>query len=132
MTQINSEAPAVVPLNHLIIERGDLNDSITVLAAEIKDLKAQRDAVDFKMMIQLDGQGVKRMANESYSVSIAEETVPEVTDWDQLYAHITATQDFSLVQRRVSAAPYREILNAGNAVPGIQPRQLRKINFRKI
>jgi hypothetical protein len=75
---------------------------------------------------------LKKTANEVASVSIKEETVPDVHDWDALYAHIISTGDFSLIQRRVSSTAYRELLKLGENVPGLQPREIRRINFRSL
>jgi hypothetical protein len=80
----------------------------------------------------MDTEGLSRTANDSASVSINEDTVPEVTDWDELYRHVTETQDFSLIQRRVSSTAYKEILKLGDGVPGLQPRTVRRVNFRKL
>ena len=43
----------------------------------------------------MDEQGLSRTANDKASVSINQTVVPDVQDWDALYAHITKTQDFA-------------------------------------
>jgi hypothetical protein len=65
-------------------------------------------------------------------VSINEDTVPEVVNWDSVYEHVVATRDFSLIQRRISSTAYKELLKLGEGVPGLEPRTIRKINFRSL
>lgn len=119
-------------LSELIEIRGAMQVEISGLERELKAKKARRDIIDGMLMKELSRAGVKRTATESYSVSIKEDTLPEVVDWDALYEHIKETGDFSLLHRRTSSPAYREILSAGQQVPGIQPRTHRTINFRSI
>ena len=99
---------------------------------ELKGLREQENGIDLELLKKLDTEGLKKTANEVASVSIKEETVPDVHDWDALYAHIISTGDFYLIQRRVSSTAYRELLKLGENVPGLQPREIRRINFRSL
>ena len=119
-------------VNQLINERADVKSRMDKLNRELKDLRAESDYIDVLLLKKMDAEGMSRTANDSASVSINEDTVPEVTDWDQLYQYVTETQDFSLIQRRVSSTAYKEILKLGDGVPGLQPRTVRRINFRKL
>jgi hypothetical protein len=119
-------------VNQLINERADVKSRMDKLNRELKDLRAESDYIDVLLLKKMDAEGMSRTANDSASVSINEDTVPEVTDWDQLYQYVTETQDFSLIQRRVSSTAYKEILKLGDGVPGLQPRTVRRVNFRKL
>lgn len=119
-------------VNQLINERADVKSRMDKLNRELKDLRAESDYIDVLLLKKMDAEGMSRTANDSASVSINEDTVPEVTDWDQLYQYVTETQDFSLIQRRVSSTAYKEILKLGEGVPGLQPRTVRRVNFRKL
>ena len=91
-----------------------------------------KEELDYKLMTKLDEQGLSRTANDRASVSINNDTVPDVTDWDALYEHINSTKDYSLLQRRVSSTAYKELLKLGEEIPGLQPREIRRINFRSL
>jgi hypothetical protein len=119
-------------VNQLINERADVKSRMDKLNRELKDLRAESDYIDVLLLKKMDAEGMSRTANDAASVSINEDTVPEVTDWDQLYQYVTETQDFSLIQRRVSSTAYKEILKLGDGVPGLQPRTVRRVNFRKL
>lgn len=129
---MNMTATPVRNINELIDEKKDIKQQMAELNAQLKVLREQESAVDVELLKKLDAEGLSRTANEVASVSINEETVPDVTDWDALYQHVIATGDFSLIQRRVSSTAYRELLKIGENVPGLQPREIRRINFRTL
>lgn len=119
-------------INELIEARAQVKDAMAGLNSELKELNKTKDDLDYKLLTQLDEQGLSRTANDKASVSINQDTVPEVTDWDAFYAHVLEQQDFSLLQRRVSSTAYKELLKLGEGVPGLQPREIRRINFRSL
>lgn len=119
-------------VTELIEARSENKDSMDALNRQLKELRQTQDQLDVFLLKKMDAEGLSRTANDKASVSINEDTVPEVTDWDDLYKHVTETQDFSLLQRRVSSTAYKELLKLGDAVPGLQPRTVRRVNFRKL
>ena len=127
--------PVLTPvrtIDELIDRKKSIKSQMEKLNSELKGLREQENDIDFELLKKLDAEGLKKTANEVASVSIKEETVPDVHDWDALYAHIISTGDFSLIQRRVSSIAYRELLKLGENVPGLQPRDIRRINFRSL
>ncbi len=119
-------------INDLIRKRAAIKDETEKLNSRLKDLKTDQDNIDLALLKKMDAEGLSRTANGDYSVSINEDTVPEVIDWDALYDHVISTRDFSLIQRRISSTAYKELLKLGEGVPGLSPRTIRKINFRSL
>ena len=119
-------------IDELIDRKKSIKSQMEKLNAELKGLREQENDIDLELLKKLDTEGLKKTANEVASVSIKEETVPDVHDWDALYEHIKQTGDFSLIQRRVSSTAYRELLKLGENIPGLQPREIRRINFRTL
>jgi hypothetical protein len=119
-------------INDLIERRAEIKRETEQLNNRLKDLKTAQDEIDLALLKKMDAEGLSRTANGDYSVSINEDTVPEVEDWDALYNHVISTRDFSLIQRRVSSTAYKELLKLGEGVPGLSPRTIRKINFRSL
>jgi plasmid maintenance system killer protein len=119
-------------INQLIEQRAQIKRESDQLNVQLKDLKAAQDEIDLALLKKMDAEGLSRTANGSFSVSINEDTVPEVLDWDSVYEHVVTTRDFSLIQRRISSTAYKELLKLGEGVPGLSPRIIRKINFRSL
>ena len=119
-------------INELIESRAKVKGEKVSLNAQLKELNKTESELDYQLLTQLDEQGLSRTANDKASVSINQDTVPEVTDWDAFYAYVLEQRDFSLLQRRVSSTAYKELLKLGEGVPGLQPREIRRINFRSL
>lgn len=123
---------SIPTLNELIEKRAEIKKEMDVRNAELKDLRAIQDDLDFQLIKRLDADGVARTANKLASVSIAETEVPESEDWDAVYSHIMETGDFSILQKRMSSTACREMWKLGETIPGVQPRTVRRINFRSL
>lgn len=119
-------------INQLIEKRAENKYAMDELNAQLKELRETQNHLDVLLLKKMDAEGLSRTANTQASVSINEDTVPDVIDWEELYQYVTDTQDFSLIQRRVSSTAYKELLKLGESVPGLQPRVVRRINFKSL
>ena len=119
-------------INEAIELRAQVKHDLARVEAEKKELTKQKEELDYQLLTLLDAQGLSRTANDKASVSINEDTVPEVKDWDEFYGHIDETKDFSVLQRRPSKAACEEKWKLGETIPGVEPRVVRRINFRSL
>ena len=78
----------------------------------------------------MDDQGIEKTANDRATISVKTKTMPSAEDWDQIYKHILATEQFELLHRRLSAQAFRELLSLGMTVPGIKSTDVIRINYR--
>jgi hypothetical protein len=115
--------------DELITELKKTKDQIRDLNNEVKELKGREDELARSLMTEMDKTGLKRMANDLATVSVATEIVPDPTDWDLFYQYIKDTGQFELLHKRISLPAFRELLQS-QEVPGIQSRELMKLNFR--
>ena len=46
------------------------------------------------------------------------------------YQHLIQTKQFELLQKRMSATAFRELLQMGMNVPGVKATELTRVNFR--
>lgn len=102
------------------------------LAVREKELNAEQGLIESALIKKMEDIGTNKAAspNGFGSITLATDTVADVLDWDVLHSHIQKTGDFSLLQRRVSVTSYREALSLGVEVPGVAPREIKKINYR--
>ena len=56
--------------------------------------------------------------------------VPSVQDWDAVHQHIIDTNQFELLQKRMSATAWRELAKMGMEVPGVVGTELTRVNYR--
>ena len=112
-------------INNLIEVKKQIKD----INDQLKGIKEREEEIARDLIRELEKAGIKRMANDSATISVVTENVPDVTDWDEFYRFISEQQAFELLHKRVSATAFRE-LSQTQDVPGVQTRELVKLNFR--
>ena len=96
-----------------------------------KELTEEWRSLEMELLVRLDEQGMKKASTDDGTASVTEVVLPQVVDWDAVYAHIQETGDFYLLQKRPAAAAFRELNDSGQGVPGIEPYTKRSISLRK-
>lgn len=117
-------------LGELISRREQLRDQKRALNEELKAIDAELNDNEAELLGALDAAGLEHAKIDGVSVSISEQTMPNVTNWDALYDFIRSNDAFYMLQRRVSTGPYREMLQMEQEVPGVEPYIQRKVNMR--
>jgi hypothetical protein len=98
----------------------------------LKDVEAKITDIETALMARLDDEGMVKATGTKASVSISTNTVADVEDWDAFWGFILKNKYTHLLQRRVSDPAYRELLEAGKKVPGVQPFTKRTLNLRTV
>jgi len=119
-------------LGDLIEQAHQLREVIRGDERKINALKEDFKELSSQIIVQMDEQGAKRIGGLSANVSISETDVPTVKDWDLVYEYIKTNDSFYLLQKRMSAAAFRELLNLGHEVPGVEIFKDRKLNLRAL
>jgi len=117
-------------LNDLLAEYGTVRDGIKDLQAQEKELNTLKRELEGQIAIRMTEEGLDKISNGGRTISLKNEIVPDVQDWDALQQHVAETGEFELLHRRVSATAYREKVALGTPVPGVADRELTRINFR--
>lgn len=109
-----------------------LRDRKRELEAQVEEIEGQYKGVEEQLMEKLTEQGINGSNGTKASCSITKTTVANVTDWDEVFKYVKKTGYFHLFQRRLTDAAYRELLEAGKKVPGVQPFVKRRLNLRAL
>ena len=96
-----------------------------------KELTEEWRSLEMELLVRLDEQGMKKASTGDGTASVTEVVLPQVVDWDAVYAHIQDTGDFYLLQKRPAAAAFRELTDSGEVIPGMEPYTKRSISLRK-
>lgn len=106
-------------------EKRHLEEQAKEVEAKIKEIEAQ-------LFERLDAEGLEKATGSKASISISSSVVADVQDWDALWPYIAKNKLFHMVQRRISDPAYRELLELGKKVPGVQPFTNRRLNLRSL
>ena len=115
----------------IIAEMIQIRDEKSRLKEREKALNEIWRGLEAQLMEAGDKMGMKRMSSDIATATITEETLPMVDDWDSVYRYIVENDACHLLQRRVSAAVFRELQDSGIDVPGLSRYVQRKISLRK-
>ena len=108
----------------------DTRAKLKVLLEQEKELKQVQNALEAEIAADMERQGLTQTGNDVCTISLKTETVPTVEDWDVLHQHISDTGRFELLQKRMSATAYRELIAMEPSVAGVRSTELTKVNYR--
>lgn len=115
----------------MIDELVQIRDRKRELEAEIKDLNERWDALKAKVMSRMDEEGSNRVSSANGGTAILTESiVPQVVDRDEASEYILQQGALHLLQFRINTGAFREMVEAGQEVPGIMPFKKREISLR--
>ena len=108
----------------------DTRQQLKTLQAQEKTLKDTQNYLEAEIAADMAKQGLTQTGNDVCTISLKTETVPTVEDWDVLHQHISDTGRFELLQKRMSATAFRELIAMGQSVPGVSATELDRLNYR--
>lgn len=108
----------------------EIRNQRRLIAEEDKALKAEFDEVSEEVLQLLDEMGSESVKTGYASMSVKRENVPNITDWDQFYQFVKDQDALYLLQKRLSAAAWREQLELSGEVPGTEPFEKVTLNLR--
>ena len=81
--------------------------------------KELETALSEKIIRELPKSEATGVAGKRARATVRTKEVPQVADWPALYAYITKTKSFDLLQKRVADKSIAERWDAGKNVPGV-------------
>lgn len=128
-TKLKNAAPTI---GQQIDALFNIRESRRELEAKAKDLEAQAVEIEEALMATMHAQGIEKSTGKKASISISSSVVATAVDWDAFNAWIIKTKNIHFYQKRISDPAYREFLDAGKKVPGLEPFVKKRLNLRKV
>lgn len=98
---------------------------------KIAGMKAKEKEVDEAVLAALEAAGMEKGTGSSATATLNKSPVPTVKDWPALWAHIQKTGEFDLLEKRVGKTAYRERIDNGKRVPGVETFWQKSISYSK-
>lgn len=133
MARTATEAPVNISLGAQVDALYKLREKIRKLNEQLKELEDEKRALEETITGEMDVMQIDKAAGKLGTVSISEQEIASIEDWDQFNTFVKRHNYFFLYQRRVSNAPYRELLaqRNGKPIPGAKTIVKRSLNLRK-
>lgn len=134
---VKEQATASAVKQRLVGTIGSMTDALVklrerkrALESQVAEIEVEFAAIEEALMGRLAEEGLDKGTGKLGTVSISETLVGNVVDWDQVHAFIKKTGNFQLFQRRLSDPAFRELLEMGKKVPGIEQFTKKRLNLR--
>lgn len=109
-----------------------LRDRKRELEAKVAEVEGQYKGIEEQLIEKLEAEKLDGSRGKTASASITKTVTATVTDWDAVFKYVKRTGFFHLFQRRLTDTAYREILESGKSVPGVEPFVKRRLNLRAL
>ena len=96
-------------------------ESLRALSQQEKDLKARYDELKSQIISMLNELGTDQARTNKATVTVTEQEVMGVDDWDAFYGYVHDNQAYHLLQRRPASRAIIEESEAEGPVPGTKP-----------
>ena len=130
---MTATAPVEVSLGAQIDSLYKLREEIREINEKLKNFEEQKRALEETIVGEMDVLQIDKSAGKLGSVTISEQEIASIEDWDTFNAFIKRNNYFFLLQRRVNNAPYRELMaeRKNKPIPGAKTIIKRSLNLRK-
>lgn len=108
-----------------------LRDKRLEMQKQVDELAKEENALKTELIQLFRDSEVAGITGRLAQITLVQKTVPIVTDWEALYAHIKATGDFELLQRRLTISAVSERWEDNQDVPGVATDSYFDLSVRK-
>lgn len=119
-------------LGAMIDELYELREKKAALEKQAKAIADDMTIVEGRILSNLDSQDMTMGKGRSASAVLSETVIPKVDDWGDYYEYIKSQDALHLLQRRPATTALREMMEAGEEIPGVSTFTKRSISLRKV
>lgn len=98
----------------------DINEQEQELSRKLKPKKEKLDELETQIIEAMKKEKLTEFGGTGGRLIYNRKAVPTVKDWNELYKYIKKNDAFFLLEKRTSVTAYREILDSGQTLPGVE------------
>jgi len=102
------------------------------LQKQVDELAARETQLKDHIINTLPKSEATGAAGKLARVTVVNDYVPQVEDWDALYKYINRTKSFELLNKALSRSAATERLEAGKTIPGVAKMAIVKVSINKV
>lgn len=106
----------------------NLYDQRAELNRQVKQIEADMKLLEGDLLRDMDALGIDSARGKTASLRINENVYPSVQDWDQVYEFVKSNDAWYLLERRMTTLAYRQMQEAGEDIPGVEPMTKRTVS----
>jgi hypothetical protein len=102
------------------------------MEARIEEMKEQEHQIRDYIINSFKKSDIEGAKGQVATVSLTRTVLPSPKDWDAIYKYIKKYDAFDLLERRVHRAAYKDRVEAGDVIPGIETFDKIDLSLTKI
>lgn len=104
------------------------------LAAQkvVDEMQDEEKTITAELIAAIDKSDARGVVGQKVRVTVVTKPTPTVTDWSALQAHIVATGQFDLLQKRLAEPAVRERWQDEKEVPGVGVFNVVRLSLSKV
>jgi len=104
---------------------------ISDLNAQSREEGVRKEDYEKRLIATMDIVGTTTIKNEYGTFGKQEAIMPIPKDWELIHDYVKQNDAFFLLYKQISAVAYRELLEAGEEIPGVEQYNRITISVRK-
>jgi len=100
--------------------------------AMLAGMKQKESELEQHILLVLQKEKMSGSRGTTAQVSVRPKTVPQVRDWIALFNYIRERNAFELLQKRIGATAWKEHVEAGEVIPGVESETYSVLSVTKI
>lgn len=97
----------------------------------LKRIEEEYSPLELQIINDCETAGLDQARSTKATVSITTSVVPTVKDWDEYGKYILENQALYMLERRPAVGACRELFNAGESIPGVEPYEKKSLSMKK-
>lgn len=98
----------------------------------IRELEEDESMLKGHLQSRAELEQTSGFSGKTHNLTFVKDNIPQVADWDALYAYIVKKKAFHLLQKRLAEASIKEIWAENKVVPGVQAFEVVKTSIKKL
>ncbi|MFH1398976.1 MAG: hypothetical protein ABIG95_02600 [Candidatus Woesearchaeota archaeon] len=100
--------------------------------AQVSELQKQEDYLEGIIINQMLSDGVQRVTVKHYGICfLKHEIYPSLMGWNKFINYVMKYKEYTLLTKKVNSKAWRELLEAGQKVPGVDSFEKDTLQFRR-
>lgn len=120
------------PIGDLIDGMFALRERKRELEAQIKEIEGEYDGLSNTLLEKFEAEHATASRGSKATASVTTSVTGNIVEFDDLCKFVKRTGYFHLFERRISATAYRELLDSGKKVPGVETFVKKRVNLRAL
>jgi len=108
-----------------------LREEKSLIQRQLDTLDEERRTIENHLIENLPKSNAEGIMGKTAKAVVTSKVVASVKDWDKFYKYLLKSKDFSLMQRRVNDKSWRDQVEDGKKIPGVEGFNAIKVSVTK-